>query len=459
MKKQISYVFILGSLVFAMACASTNTNKQHTPAPAPSNRICSQETKPAYSVPPEEPGGIISLDDAIQAALSRHPGLAATWHEIKAREGAAKQAGLLSNPSLIGEFEEFGGSGDYSGTDVMSYKIGISQEFPLGGKRAKRVQEANAERDLSVLERMDQMVALRTEVTKRFNRVYILQEKMKLEQEKLKLVQSSGDAVAKRVSSGEASPLDEAKIAVELASSRVAVEWVERELDAARYALASSWAGENPSFDEVRADYSTITELLPENELLENIRSNPVYRILEKKVDLATASFDLAQAEAWMDVEIGGGIQQFEETDDHAYFVEFSIPFPLFDRNQGGIQEARETLNKAAKEQEAGRLELKNMLLETSKRLNSVQYAFLAMQNTVLPAAEKAFISVQKGYMAGEQDYLEFIEAQRMLLETRQERLELLSQVQELRAELDRLTAASFRGDEDRDQWSAAGQH
>ena len=166
-------------------------------------------------------------------------------------------------------------------------------------------------------------------------------------------------------------------------------------------------------------------------------------------MDLASASFDLAQAEGWMDIEIGGGIQQFEETDDHAYFFEFSIPFPLFDRNQGGIQEARETLNMATKKQEAGMLELKTSLIETSKRLSSVQYAFLAMQNTVLPAAEKAFISVQKGYMAGEQDYLEFVDAQRILLATRQEQLGLLAEVQELRAELDRLTAESLHGDED----------
>jgi cobalt-zinc-cadmium efflux system outer membrane protein len=448
MKNQIPFVVILGGLVFASACATTVSRSTGTPGPTPSKKPFIQNSSPVTSVQSEEPSGVISLDDALQAALKRHPSLAAAWHEIKAREGAARQAGLLSNPSLTGEFEEFGGSGDYSGTDLMSSKIGISQEFPLGGKRAKRVLAANAERDLSVLERNDQIIALRTEVKKRFDRVYMLQEKLKLEQENLRLVQASCDAVSKRVSSGEASPLDEAKIAVELASSSVAVERVRRELDAARYALASSWAGETATFVEVRADYSMVSDLPSENELLENIKLNPACRILEKKVALASASFDLAQAEGWMDIEIGGGIQQFEETDDHAYFVVFSIPFPIFDRNQGGIQEARETLNKATKKQEAGMLELKKTLIETSKRLNSLQYAFLAMQNTVLPAAEKAFISVQKGYMAGEQDYLEFIEAQHILLETRQEQLGLLAEVQELRAELDRLTAESLHGDE-----------
>ena len=57
--------------------------------------------------------------------------------------------------------------------------------------------------------------------------------------------------------------------------------------------------------------------------------------------------------------------------------------------------------------------------------------------------------------MAGEQDYLEFIAAQRILLETRQEQLELLSEVQELRAELERLTGEPLYGEEGSDQLSA----
>lgn len=439
---------ILGSLMLTASCTTTVSRNAGSPSLVVPKNSSVRNIRLAAPEPTEDPGGVITLDDALRAAMDRHPSLAAAWHEIKAHEGKARQAGMLSNPSLTGEFEEFGGSGEYSGTDVISAKIGISQEFPLGGKRAKRVQVADAETELSVQERAAQIIALRTEVKKRFIRVHMLQEKLKLEQEKLRLVQASSDAISKRVSAGEVSPLDQAKIGVELASSGVAVERVKRELDAARYALASSWAGNKPTFSEVRADYPMVTDIPSENELLALIEANPVYRILGKRVSLASVSLDLAKAEAWMDIELGGGIQQFEETDDHAYFFEVSIPIPIFDRNQGGIQAARETLNSAEKRQEAGMLALKKNILETAKRLSSVQYAFLAMQNTVLPAAEKAYVSVQKGYMAGEQDYLEFLDAQHTLLEIRRERLELLAELQELRAELESFTAYFAHGNE-----------
>ncbi|MBU1710683.1 MAG: hypothetical protein KKE17_11820, partial [Proteobacteria bacterium] len=86
----------------------------------------------------------ITLDWAIEATLNQHPSLAATWYEIKARQGVALQAELSPNPAFFGEMEEFGGSGEVSGTAIMSSRIGISQEFLLGGKIAKRKRKAEA---------------------------------------------------------------------------------------------------------------------------------------------------------------------------------------------------------------------------------------------------------------------------------------------------------------------------
>jgi cobalt-zinc-cadmium efflux system outer membrane protein len=299
--------------------------------------------------------------------------------------------------------------------------------------------------NIAELKQAAHILALRTEVKRRFLQVYVLQEQLKLEQDTVKLVQALADAVAKRVAAGEASPLDEAKVAVELASSRIGVGRARRELDAARYSLASSWDGNSPKFSEVRANYPTVMEVPPENELLALIEFNPNYRILEQEVAQASAVLDLTRAEAWSDIEIGGGIQRFNETDDHAFFLEVSIPIPLFDRNQGGIQEAKHTQNRAAKELAAGLLELKTTLIETSGRLRSAQEAFFTMQNTVMPAAEEAFLAVQKAYQVGEQDYLELVEAQRTQLESQRELLELFAEVQELRAELDALISEKLQ--------------
>ncbi len=445
MKRRTTIAVILGGLFFATGCTTSIDKNIYDSTFVPPEKSFQQNSAPIPIMQKMGPSGGITLDVALKAALERHPGLAASWYGIKAREGAARQAGMLSNPSLSGEIEEFGGSGDYSGTDFMVSKVGISQEIPLGGQISRRVQVAEARTDIAVLKYAARTLALRTKVRKRFLRVYILQEQLKLEKEKLSLLEALRNAVSKRVASGETSPLDEVKISVQLASSGIAVERSRRELDAAKYELASSWAGDASKFSEVRADYQMVIELPAESELLELLTSNPVYSILTKKVALSSASVELTRAEAWMDIEVGGGVQHFNETDEHSYFLEVRIPIPLFNRNKGKIEEALQIRNKTVKDREAGLIALKTNLLETAGRLNSAQDAFLTMQNTVMPAAEKAFISVRKAYQAGEQGYLDLLDAQRTLLVTRRERLELIAELQELMVDLDGLTAEGLR--------------
>lgn len=445
MKSHSPIFLILFSLVLAVGCVTTMSRNSDASDSGFPEDTSSQNVRSVAATQNKEPNGVITLDHALQAAMERHPSLAAAWHEIKAREGAVHQAGMFPNPTLYGEVEEFGGSGDFSGTNAMSSRVGISQEIPMGGQISRRVQVGQAQMNIAELKQAAQTLALRTDVKRRFLQVYVLQEQLKLEQDTVQLVQALTDAVAKRVAAGEASPLDEAKVAVELASSRIGVGRARRELDAARYSLASSWDGDSPKFSEVRANYPAIMEVPPENELLALIEFNPNYRILEQEVAQASAVLDLTQAEAWSNIEIGGGIQRFNETDDHAFFLEVSIPIPLFDRNQGGIQEAKQTQNRAAKELAAGLLELKTTLIETSGRLRSAQEAFFTMQNTVMPAAEEAFLAVQKAYQVGEQDYLELVEAQRTQLESQRELLELFAEVQGLRAELDALIAEKLQ--------------
>ena len=61
------------------------------------------------------------------------------------------QAGLLPNPELGAEVENFGGSDMRSGTfdECGGHGSALSQLIELGGKRAKRSRVAKLERDLA----------------------------------------------------------------------------------------------------------------------------------------------------------------------------------------------------------------------------------------------------------------------------------------------------------------------
>jgi cobalt-zinc-cadmium efflux system outer membrane protein len=180
-------------------------------------------------------------------------------------------------------------------------------------------------------------------------------------------------------------------------------------------------------------------DLSPEAELLKMLEMSPEYRVLEQRIAESQASLDVARAEAWPDLEVGGGVQQFSESDDHAYFFELSVPFPLFDRNQGAIAEASASLEGLKKEREARVLEMHADLQNVLRKYASVREASQAMDMTVMPAARTSYESMQKAYQTGGIDILALLDAQRTWVEARDTQLELIAELQRTRIELNRL--------------------
>jgi len=53
------------------------------------------------------------------------------------------------------------------------------------------------------------------------------------------------------------------------------------------------------------------------------------------------------------DVTVGGGVRRLEESDDSALVFGISIPFPVFDRNQGARKAARLRRSKVRSQEQA----------------------------------------------------------------------------------------------------------
>src|SRR5262245_16481048 len=87
---------------------------------------------------PPAPGDGLTLADAAQAALDRNPELSAAGWDILAHDGRAVQAGLLPNPEMRAEVEDFGGSGSRPGFEQAQTTLSLAQLIELGGKRARR---------------------------------------------------------------------------------------------------------------------------------------------------------------------------------------------------------------------------------------------------------------------------------------------------------------------------------
>ena len=169
----LSLIFILG------ACAPTRpapVSFEPRPLGADLPNLPAEETPPRFS----EPAGDLSLRDALVLAMLHHPGLKSVSWEIRVRESEAVQAGMRPNPQMVGEIENVAGSGVYSGIQSSESTILLSQLVELGGKRGRRLQAAQLERDLSAWDFETRRIDVLTQTAQAYFGVLAAQDRLDL---------------------------------------------------------------------------------------------------------------------------------------------------------------------------------------------------------------------------------------------------------------------------------------
>ena len=197
---------------------------------------------------------------------------------------------------------------------------------------------------------------------------------------------------------------------------RIELDQVRQDLEAAQYTLATSWGARIPGFSSVSAQYRPDPNLA-EQELKEALQQSPAWLIQEAKLTHASAALELADAQRFPDMELEGGVQRFNESEDHAFFFGITIPLPLFDRNQGAIAEAVALKRKTQYEMHTEWQVLEDELQTAWRKRASTMQALQSFEKEVLPEAQQAYEALSKAYRAGEMDILALLDAQRTWVE------------------------------------------
>lgn len=380
----------------------------------------------------------LSLREALALALKANSELAAFSQEVRATEAAVLQAGVLPNPVLeIGADNLANARKAEAGDRTTSVQIG--QLIELGGKRAARMRLAETGRDLASWDYEAKRIEVLSRVAQRFVDVLTAQSRQALAEESVGLARQVADAVAKRVQAGKVSPVEETKARLALASAEVEFEQARRELVSTRQALGALWGEPSPRFQKASGDLAQRVSLPGYEDLNERVRSNPDLARWTSEVARRQAGVDAERAKAVPDVTLSAGVTRFSQFDDRAYMVGIAIPLPLFDRNRGGILEANRRLDKATDERRAVEARLATDLAQAYQRLAAIDTEIGILRTSLLPGAQSAFDAATKGYQLGKFGFLDVLDAQRTLFQTRSQHLRALADYQRGVAEIERL--------------------
>jgi len=393
-----------------------------------------------FALPVDAASGL-SLDKAITLALQHSPVMTGAEADYAAAKGERRQASAFPNPTIGLDAENITGSGIYNGTDSAELTAGVSQMVEIGGKRSARIQAADQGRIFARYGQSTARLNLIRDVSIAFANAVTAQEEATLASEQAKLAKDVYNVVNKRVNAAAEPIVQRNKAKISLANAELIAERAKGQRTAALKMLTSIWGNSGNASILSSDDFYKITEPQTNLDIQKLLQNTIDYKQQSINVDQAKSLLDLEKANAIPNPSFTFGIRDFRATDDQALVVGVSLPIPVFNINGGNIEKARQQSAKAESLRQKLLLDGQSSLIEHSQQLQNAYLTATKIKNDILPEAREAFAQAKRGYNAGKFAYLEVLDAQRTLTDTRLAYIQSLRDYHIQKAEVDRLIA------------------
>ncbi len=390
-----------------------------------------------------ETTGPLTLRRAVALALVQNPELTVFPKDLRIAEARRLQASLRPNPDVSLFAEDFAGSGNFGGTDLVQNTLQLSQLIELGGKRAARIRAAEAGRGVVNFDYEARWLKVVTETAQAFVDLLGAQDRLTLSQAALGLAERFVPDAEKRVEAGRSSAVETTRARVAVAAARITVEKEKGQVALARARLSAQWADTRPQFSQAVGNLESTREVPSLPVLRQRVPHHPLLAKAEAERVQREAQAVVARRKAIPDITLSGGARHLNATNDNSFVAGVSVPLPFWNRNQGNIAEAQQLAARSEDEIRAIEIGLNTQLAIAYESLRDARIEFTLLRSTVLPELQKAFELTNEGYLNGRFSYLELTESRRTLAESRLQYLQALINYQKAAAAIEGLTGSA----------------
>jgi cobalt-zinc-cadmium efflux system outer membrane protein len=433
-------------VIFVLLCLIVESAIAQTP-PAQSPPQGSQT--PAASQLAQKPGAqLITLDQAIQLALTHNHNLLAARTTIQQNEAEEITANLRPDPVLLGDtqflpiFQPSNFSTDYM-DNTAQFDLGLSYLFERGKKRQHRLQAAKDVTAVTRSQVSDNERTLTFNVAVDFVNVELAESTLELANQNLKSFQNTVDITEARYQAGQIGQDDLLKMKLQL---------LQFQTDVAQARLARvqglSDMRQLLGYEQVSAEYDLAGsfDYQPMKSGLDDLqaaalKTRPDLQAALQGVATANSQFQLQKAIGKRDVTGQINYTHLGYLNDVSLFG--SMQLPIFDRNQGEIKRAGIAISQAQEQQlyangqvltdvrdayegwqannEVVGLYRSGYLDDAQQSLDITDYAYKHGAASLLDFldAERSYRATQLGYRQALASYLQALEQLREAVGTR----------------------------------------
>jgi outer membrane protein, heavy metal efflux system len=366
----------------------------------------------------------LTTEGAVSRALKSNPALAAARFRIEEARGRLDAAGRRPNPEL--EFE-------YSQNVRMPERgVGVAwmQKFPRTARLALEKAVSRAELAAAAAEVRDAERRLAGEVRAAAVGLLALEKERGLRAQQILVSEELAAFLTKRVQAGEASAVDASQ--VELEAKQLATQVLM--LDVEKATLVGTL---RPLLGIRAGDTLDITSSLGEPGGLPanstSVTGRGDYRAALANAEAAKQGVELARANKWEDISAGLMVSHERAEDapdgferDTMLGFKFSLPLPLFNKNEGQIREAAAAAKRAEKEIEAVAVQARGEAAAARAEMAALAKIVAEFDAKLIPAAKQIEDQLRANYAAGLTPLPEVIRARGKRFELEAERLDAL---------------------------------
>ncbi len=278
----------------------------------------------------------ITLDEAVSIFLAQNLQLVAARYDIDEVDAEKLSARLRPNPSI-----SIGSSGlpllarPFLSPQTFAYNI--SQDFELGGKRAKRITSANANSELARAQFQIVVWQMTNDLKRKFYSVLLAESLLNLAKENQTTFSEIVERTRQVFRSGEISGLDLQRLEIEKFKFDTDLANSERDFELALRDLRSALGGEYRSMSDIDAagsiEYYKSYDLTFAEMLDKALSARPDLKAAELGERAADAAISLQDAQKMPDLTVSAGVNQVVAGGSN-YNFGIGIVLPISDRNQ-----------------------------------------------------------------------------------------------------------------------------
>jgi cobalt-zinc-cadmium efflux system outer membrane protein len=392
----------------------------------------------------------LSRDGAIQSAFSNNREISIAALEIKRALSKLKWSGRLDNPEL-----EIEATSDEPGNDEDegSFTVGFTQNFPLTAKLKHERNLRHYQVILAEAEIAERRRELSGKVDAAIVELMTTRAKIEVSNQLVALNKKMVDFLKTQVEQGVVSSLDVMQATLSGRTLEQQSKLLVAEAKQNRLAL-NKIIGLDPETDLVINSSFSLPGSKPgiDVALQTVLQQRPDYVLSLAKIDETQAAITLEEAKRWEDVSLKLFVEQDDAVDEPEGFdgntfagVGISIPLPLRNRNQEGIEQARINHEAASKSVDAARFEIRAECEEAFHQRTDAWRLAREASGEILGLAEKNLEEFRKAYQQGQASLIQVQRAQEQVLELKTGSLELVAEYHRANAAV-RLATGSYPG-------------